>query len=285
LIFNPAVSEMELLETIVQEFRIRLDGEKKTKKAYLDALNAFLIDTYRAGKNTVLLIDEAQGLPRAVLEQLRLLSNLETDREKLLQIVLIGQPELGNTLKLASLRQLRERIVVWYELPPLKRGQIPVYVNHRLSVAGGAEGIFSLGARLMLFLYSRGNPRRINAICDRAMLIAYARDLRRIRSGIVREAAQDVGAGDVIGSDGAWTRGGRLFWVTLVVSLVLFLAAFALREAYGTSRSPGQRFTGDGVVLSSNGLVTKAAMRYSGDSSTRQIRFRPGRDHALRLPR
>lgn len=239
LVFNPAVSELELLQTIAQEFRIRLDGrKKKTRKSYIDALNVFLLDTYRAGKNAILLIDEAQNLSHSVLEQIRLLSNLETEREKLLQIVLVGQPELDRTLRLASLRQLRERIVVWYELRPLKPTQVPRYINHRFAVAGGADGLFSLGARLRIFLYSRGNPRRINAVCDRAMLIAYSRDLRRIGSGMVREAVRDVGGGGGVADYLALLPGGRMLWGGIAVALVVLLAVFALRGVFAPKAAP-----------------------------------------------
>lgn len=225
LIFNPAISELELLETIAQEFGLRLDGRrKKTKKRYIDALNTFLLDNYRAGKNAVLIIDEAQNLSHSVLEQIRLISNLETEREKLIQIVLIGQPELGDMLKLPSLKQLRERIVVWYELRPLKADQIQQYIDHRLSVAGGGSISFSTGARWRIFLYSGGNPRRINAICDRAMLIAYSRDLRRIGGRIVHEAIGDIGRRYKGNFRYDWLFGyHKLLWGGLVIVCTLIL--------------------------------------------------------------
>ena len=232
LIFNPAISELELLETIVQEFGLKMDGRRrKTKKRYIDALNAFLLDNYRAGKNAVLLIDEAQNLSHSVMEQIRLISNLETEREKLLQIVLIGQPELGEMLKLPSLRQLRERIVVWYELKPLKLRQIEQYIDHRLSVAGGGSVSFSALARMRIFLSSEGNPRRINAVCDRALLIAYSRDLRTIGGSIVGEAVRDIGRRYAASSGyGRLFRVHRLLWGGIIAACTLILIGLVFRD-------------------------------------------------------
>ena len=139
LIFNAFISDMELLKTINEEFDIAMDPRADTKKAYIDALNDFLLDTFRRGGNAVLLIDEAQNLSHAVLEQIRMLSNLETEKEKLIQIVLVGQSELRDMLAAPSLRQLYERIMVRYDLKPLDSKDIRGYIEHRLVVAGGRE--------------------------------------------------------------------------------------------------------------------------------------------------
>jgi type II secretory pathway predicted ATPase ExeA len=129
LIFNPALSDIELLKTINQEFGVRMGRGRGTKKRYLDALNAFLMQNFAAGRNAVLLIDEAQNLPHGVMEQIRMLSNLETVREKLIQIILLGQPELLRLLALPSLRQLNERITVRYDLKPIARENVRHYVE------------------------------------------------------------------------------------------------------------------------------------------------------------
>jgi len=196
LIFNSFLSGMELLETLAQEFgfEVHLNGGEKTRKRYLDALNDFLLRNFAAGRNTVLLIDEAQNLSHGVLEQIRMLSNLETEREKLIQIVLIGQPELRDLLLLPVLRQLNERITVRYHLESLDLNQVKAYIEHRLAVGGGrGRIIFTPFAYRLIHSYSRGVPRRINAICDRCLLIAYTRDGFTIDGKTVKDAIKDMG--------------------------------------------------------------------------------------------
>jgi general secretion pathway protein A len=222
LIFNPALSDIELLKTINQEFGIRLVG-RGTKKRYLDALNTFLMSNFAAGKNAVLMIDEAQNLSHNVLEQVRMLSNLETVREKLIQIILLGQPELRRLLALPSLRQLNERITVRYDLKPLAREDIRGYIEHRMGKAGSDKGssAFTAGSYDAIYRLSRGIPRRINAICDRALLIAYGRDLRTIDRRLVRAAVRDIGPGYLAETDLRRRRIGILLVAILAASLVL----------------------------------------------------------------
>lgn len=195
LIFNPAVSDMELLQTINREFGVKLERGRPTRKRHINALNAFLLKNFAAGRNAVLLIDEAQNLPLSVLEQIRMLSNLETDREKLLQIVLLGQMELQELLDSPSLKQLNERITVRYDLRPLNREQVRQYIEHRLIIAAGDNGIlhFPNGVCKIIHGCSEGIPRRINAICDRALLIAYTRGASSIDKNIIRQAVDDIG--------------------------------------------------------------------------------------------
>ena len=194
LIFNTAISDMELLETICREFGIVLTGESRTKKAYVDALNEFLLGNFARGRKAVLLIDEAQNLSHGVLDQIRMLSNLETDKEKLLQIVLVGQPELKAALALPALRQLNERITVRCELWPLSIHDVERYIAHRLKVAGGPGKIqITPGAYYLIYYFSEGIPRRINALCDRALLIAYEKNLTKIDRKMVRPAERDIG--------------------------------------------------------------------------------------------
>jgi len=197
LIFNTAVSDVELLETVVREFGLAAPAARRNKMDYVDALNAFLLANYAAGKNAVLLIDEAQNLSHGVLEQIRMLSNLETEREKLLQIVLVGQPELRELLEQPSLRQLNERIAVRYHLDELSKDDVPDYVGHRLAVAGdGGTVRFADDAFGKICDYSRGNPRRINILCDRALLIAYAGNRHEIDRKVIKRAVQDLKATD-----------------------------------------------------------------------------------------
>jgi len=197
LIFNAYISDMELLRTINQEFGVGEEVPGQSKKDYIDSLNQFLLETFSRGGNAVLLIDEAQNLSPAVLEQIRMLSNLETEKEKLVQIVLAGQSELRELLSSPSLRQLDERIMVRYNLEPLAKNDVQGYVEHRLVVAGGKGNVrFTKGALEAIYGYSQGNPRRINGVCDRALLIAYSKDEFTISKRTVQKAIEDI-RGDV----------------------------------------------------------------------------------------
>jgi len=228
LIFNPSISDRELLKTTNQEFGIEMDPAADSKKDYIDALNHFLLKTFSSGGNAVLLIDEAQNLSHTVLEQIRMLSNLETEKEKLIQIVLVGQSELKELLTSPSLKQLDERIMVRYDLRPLDRKYIKGYVEHRLVVAGGQGNLrFTGGAFKKIYAYSKGNPRRINAVCDRALLIAYAREKHIVSKGMVAKAVEDIRGNMttdhlVMG----WPR-KRVASVTALVFLLLMVAGLA----------------------------------------------------------
>ncbi|MBW2636391.1 MAG: AAA family ATPase [Deltaproteobacteria bacterium] len=230
LIFNPSLSDIELLKTILQEFGIKTGEGNLTKKGYVDALNRFLLENFAAGKNAVLLIDEAQNLSRSVLEQIRMLSNLETESEKLLQIVLLGQPELQELLGLPSLRQLNERITVRYDLVPLNHEQVKSYIEHRLQVAhipnGNVE--FSAGACRIIFNYSKGIPRRVNAICDRALLIAYTRECAVIDRRVAKEAVDDIGGAYLVGTSAADRKRGNLIAFLPLIIAILFMGALMI---------------------------------------------------------
>ena len=192
-IFNPAIDELELLQTINSE--LGLTGKSKSKKKLIDVLNAFLLEERAKGHRVVVIIDEAQDLAPEVMEQLRLLSNLETDTEKLIQIVLIGQPELDNVLAKESLRQLRQRITIQWELLPLNLEETRGYIKHRLNVALGKGKVsFSNSAVETVFRYSHGIPRMINVICDRTLLIAFTESTKKINTQIVKTAVQDIGS-------------------------------------------------------------------------------------------
>ena len=193
LIFNAYISDMELLKIINEEFGISAGIPGNSKKDYVDSLNRFLLENFSRGGNAVLLIDEAQNLSHNVLEQIRMLSNLETEKEKLVQIVLVGQSEFRDYLTSPSLRQLDERIAVRYDLKPLDKTDIQGYVEHRLVVGGGKGNVrFTKGAIEAIYTYSQGNPRRINVVCDRALLIAYSKDEFTISKGTVQKAIKDI---------------------------------------------------------------------------------------------
>lgn len=191
LVLNPMLSDAELLETINDEFFIKSPG--KTKKELLDALNEYLIEQHSAGRNVVLLIDEAQNLSAETLEQVRIISNLETVKDKLIQIVLIGQPELRDKLSRPDLRQLNQRITVRYHLTPMTEEEASAYIHHRLSVAGSAGRIrFSPEAVREIYKYSGGIPRNINVICDRALLTAFVNESFDITRETVLKARAEV---------------------------------------------------------------------------------------------
>ncbi|HOJ51409.1 MAG TPA: AAA family ATPase [Syntrophales bacterium] len=194
LIFNPSISEVELLQNVLSEFHLPNLPPTATKRDYIETLNEFLLQNFSAGRNAVLIIDEAQNLSHRVLEELRLLSNLETDREKLLQIILLGQVELAEMVSLYSLRQLNQRITVRYHLSFLNLEETVAYINHRLAVAGSnSERLFTDGACRLVYKYSQGCPRMINVICDRAILVAYVCNQKVVNRGTVVEALRDLG--------------------------------------------------------------------------------------------
>ena len=192
IIHNPRLSELEFVQAICDELRVAYPREAPTLKSLIDALNAHLLDVHAAGRRTVLIIDEAQNLQPAVLEQVRLLTNLETAKDKLLRIMLIGQPELSELLARPELRQLASRITARYHLTPLGQRETVEYIAHRLRVAGGQPELFTPGATDEVHRYSKGVPRLINIICDRALLGAYAQGAPRITTEIVRNAAQEA---------------------------------------------------------------------------------------------
>jgi len=198
-IFNPRLTAFELLQTICDEFRIALPGAPSGRgvKGYVDAINGYLLDSHAQGNNNVLVIDEAQNLSADVLEQLRLLTNLETSERKLLQIILIGQPELRTMLARPELEQLAQRVIARYHLGPLTVAETGAYVAHRLAVAGAQAGI-PIPASLAPLVHrlTQGVPRRINLLCDRALLGAYVENSREVTPAILRRAAREVFAQD-----------------------------------------------------------------------------------------
>jgi len=191
-IFNPKLTVAELLSTICAEFGIDCPPGNTSVKVYIDCINAYLLDAHARGRHTVLIIDEAQNLSAEVLEQLRLLTNLETNLRKLLQIILLGQPELAAMLERTELRQLAQRIIARYHLGPLDRQEVSAYVQHRLAVAGAQHRLFPLALMGLLYRLSGGIPRIINVLCDRALLGTYAQSKERVDRATLRQAAREV---------------------------------------------------------------------------------------------
>lgn len=192
-ILNPRLTVRELLETLCEELGVaRGEHHPESVKQYIDLLNRHLLQTHQAGRSTVVVIDEAQNLTPAVLEQVRLLTNLETNEKKLLRIILLGQPELDDMLAKTELRQLSQRITARYKLTPLSKADTHNYVSHRLARAGGNPDIFTKGAINALYRYSKGTPRLVNIIADRAMLGAYVKNSYKVTPDLIRGAAREV---------------------------------------------------------------------------------------------
>jgi len=243
-IFNPKLTVLELVKSVCDEFRVPVRGERghaPTVKTYVDALNEFLLKTHAVGQNNVLIIDEAQMLSVDVLEQLRLLTNLETNERKLLQIVLIGQPELRTMLERPDLEQLAQRVIARFHLKALSSKETEHYIRHRLSVAGMTRAIpFDRKALQRIHEIARGVPRRINLLCDRAMLGAYAHGKTGIDGATVEKAAREVfGKSEPNGPDRSRLGTGVGLGLVVATGLALTaLLAFALYGAYRRSDTP-----------------------------------------------
>lgn len=203
LIFNPCMSGEQLLGGICREFGVSAGGQSLV--GYLDALNRFLNEQNNAGRTVVLVIDEAQNLEPDVLEQLRTLSHLETGREKLIQIILAGQPELNSVLRRHDLRQLNQRITVRCRLAPMKLDDTARYINHRLKISGSRiPDIFTRAAVRRIYRFSRGIPRLINVACEQALVMAWTREIRSVSVSIVAEVIAALSPVDV--RNGLWFR-------------------------------------------------------------------------------
>jgi general secretion pathway protein A len=194
-ILNPNFSELELLQLIVHELRIHTF--EKDKFGLINAIHKFLLKQARRGKNVVLLIDEAQNLTINQLEQIRLLSNIETEKEKLLQIILVGQPELDVKLNLPALRQLKQRVVIYINLEPLSKADIKSYIQHRIkmvirSPSATRNIIFSEKAIDAVHHYTEGTPRKINILCDRALLAGFIAETYLIDEIIIENSAREI---------------------------------------------------------------------------------------------
>jgi general secretion pathway protein A len=192
LLLNPRLTAIELLAALFDELRISYDPQHYTLKDFTDALTSYLLTAHYVGRRTVLIIDEAQNLSAEVLEQVRLLTNLETSNQKLLQIILVAQPELHKLLNQDNLRQLSQRITARHHLTPLSAKETTAYINHRLTISGASSPIFTDAAMRLIYRYSAGIPRMINIICDRALLGGYVNNKKLINAKIVHKAEQEV---------------------------------------------------------------------------------------------
>jgi len=232
LIFNPKLNAEELLGTVCDELGIAYPEGNSSIKVFVDRINAHLLTAHAQGRNTVLIIDEAQNLSIEVLEQLRLLTNLETNERKLLQIILLGQPELHDKLARPELRQLAQRITARYYLAPLSQSEISDYIRYRLRVAGSQDSIFQNSSLGKLYRLSGGVPRLINLLCDRALLGAYSQDQKFVDSKTLSKAAREV-----FGEDEPRPRSaGKLPW--MILSMALAVGAGLGVAYYFTPKEP-----------------------------------------------
>ncbi len=190
LVLNPYFSDMQLLQAIVEDFGISI--QKKNRLEIIKALNIFLLEQHAHGGNAVLIIDEAQHLTARQLEQVRLLSNLETSDEKLLQLVLVGQPELIENLSKYRLRQIRQRIFVKHKLMPLQEDEIREYIHVRLHDVGKKDKVIDDDCYKIIYEFSGGVPRLINMLCDRALLMGYVREKSRLDETILRDSIKEI---------------------------------------------------------------------------------------------
>ena len=223
-IFNPKMGPRQLLKTIIEEFGIQVRSDNT--KDLIDLLNAFLIKKKASGKKVILLIDEAQNLNRNVLEQLRLLSNLETNRDKLLQIILVGQPELSEMLNSHALRQVGQRITLSYRLSPLTFNECKEYIQYRINMAAQKSAIkFDRSAYRQIFKYSKGIPRLINIVCDRSLLTAFVLNQFKISASIAKASVKELATRGQVKSSGITTGKWALVGISML-SIVFLVVVF-----------------------------------------------------------
>jgi len=226
MIFHPRLTSVELLAAVCDELRVPYPSGTTSLKVLVDALSQALLDAHARGRRTILIIDEAQNLSARVLEEIRLLTNLETTKEKLLQVILIGQPELAELLARRNLRQLAQRVTARYHLRSFTEDETRRYVQHRMEIAGQQKPIFTRLALHAAYRLSRGVPRLLNTICDRALLGAYATGQTRVKEAIVRRAAREV----------LGRRARRRRWMVATATAALLVAAGGTTIALLASR-------------------------------------------------
>jgi general secretion pathway protein A len=238
-ILNPKVSVEELMAVICDELGISYPEGNTSNKVFVDAINAYLLDAYARGRRTVLILEEAQNLSPEVLEQIRLLTNLETNQQKLLQIIMIGQPELKEILSRPDMLQLSQRITARYHIGPLSEEEVGAYVNHRLAVAGSTGTLFPGRIIGRLYRLSRGIPRLINVVCDRALLGAYVQGKDRVDMKTLTTAAREV-LGEKTLLLKLWGRPRlAVAGLVLIVCAVIAIAFYGNRSLLSIPRTSG----------------------------------------------
>ena len=241
LIINPRMSPLEFLQTLCEELGIGVpDSAEGNARELVGILNRYLLRAHAEGRRVVLVVDEAQNLTPTVLEQVRLLTNLETETQKLLQIILIGQPELRELLARNDLRQLAQRITARFHLDPLSREETRAYVQHRLRIAGATSDIFTRRALAEVYRVSGGVPRVINILCDRALLGAYTGDEHQVTPSLVRRAGREI-VGDAVAP--RWAR-----WAIIALSAAVLLGGALVAWRFGPWRGSAATGAGTGAA-------------------------------------
>jgi general secretion pathway protein A len=266
LVLNPQLSRSEFLWAICEELGVSLPEATDSINLLTNALNTYLLRNHGKGRRTILIVDEAQNLRVDVLEQIRLLTNLETTKQKLLQIILIGQPELRALLARNDMRQLAQRITGRYHLEPLSRDETGAYIEHRLKVAGGVGPIFSQAAKREIFRLARGIPRMINVIADRALLGAFTREERQLTPQLIRGAAAEVlDRGELTLSPWfRWLRSAGLATLAIAGMLALVWASNAWLAKRSSAPAWAERSEPVAVAKSDPALANSTARPQSG---------------------
>jgi general secretion pathway protein A len=254
LVLNPLMTPRELLATICEELGIETAGIADSNKAMVDELNRYLLEQHARGGRVVVVIDEAQNLSPEALEQVRLLTNLETPKEKLLQMVLLGQPELRALLQRRDLRQLAQRITARYHLAPLNSDETSAYVRHRMKVAGAQRSPFTRSALRALYQRSGGVPRLINIIADRALAGAYGRESDRVTARLIHAAADEVRPGEARVHSNPWPG----LAATAAALMLVVVSVLLWRGGY---------LDWDAAAARDGGEVTTAAAAGSADTT------------------
>ncbi|MDH3342112.1 MAG: AAA family ATPase [Gammaproteobacteria bacterium] len=238
LVVNPKVTAVELLATICDELKIEYPSENNTIKTYTDRINAFLIEANARNEKTVLIIDEAQNLDNTVLEQLRLLTNLETNQRKLLQIIILGQPELLDILARQEMRQLAQRITARFHLNALSRGDVKAYINHRLAISGQNAQLFPETTISQLYRLSKGIPRLLNVLCDRSLLGTYVQNKTIVDTKTLSTAAKEVfGELKQVQNKSKLMRALRITAMISIIAITLALIIALLSEQQNKTTS------------------------------------------------
>ncbi|HYD59968.1 MAG TPA: AAA family ATPase [Noviherbaspirillum sp.] len=284
-IFNPKLTVIELLQSICEEFHVPLDKPNPGVKDHIDVLNRFLLAAHAEGRSNVLVIDEAQNLSADVLEQLRLLTNLETSERKLLQIILIGQPELRTILARPDLEQLAQRVIAHYHLTALSEDETASYIQHRMATAGlTTASPFQQPLMKQIHRLSAGVPRRINLLCDRALLGAYAKGSHEVDRGTIDEAASELFIHQRNGKDGEKRRRWPAV-ATLAAGLALIAAAWLVNEGSllhnGSANAPAaSASTAEAPAEPSNPVVNVVRSVLLEDSPPAEAAPQPGESPA-----
>ena len=271
VVLNSQLSRVEFLSSICEELHTELPEQRNSIKALTDVLNSYLLTNHSLGRRTILIVDEAQNLRVDVLEQVRLLTNLETAKQKLLQIILIGQPELRELLARNDMRQLAQRITGRYHLEPLTRTETSAYIEHRLKVAGAIGSIFPAAAKRELFRLSGGVPRMINVIADRALLGAYTIEEREVTPELIREAVAEVYDRPPVGF-GFWRRPwwahpAGIVGLGATGLLIVLASAYSGFQWLRSSRNPAVASAPAAVAAAQPMAPIQAAARLAGSDN------------------